>query len=58
MKNLGLSKDYDDILINEHINGGALKTMITGNDWKEIGVTKNGDQRCLISGVKSLFNIN
>jgi len=55
MKGLHLAQDYAQLIKDENINGKVLKTMKTKEDWKELGITKFGDLRLLVSGVEELF---
>jgi len=54
MKSLTLSKDYTDLVVSQHLNGIALQTMETKDDWKEFGINIFGDVRNLIAATKKL----
>jgi hypothetical protein len=54
MKKLKLSKDYSSLIIENNINGLALKTMKDKEDWKEAGIIVFGDLRALTQAVREL----
>lgn len=43
IKNLGLTKDYSEIIQANGIDGDALKFMTSKQHWNEIGITAYGD---------------
>jgi len=49
--NLSLSKDYGKLIKDQVINGEALLTLKTNEDWKEAGVAAFGDLRILVKRV-------
>lgn len=55
IQGLKLSQDYSSLIKEEHMNGMALETMQSSDDWKMLGVQKFGDQRALVNAVKKLF---
>ena len=54
---LPLSQNYFSLIKSNFISGVALKTMITREDWKELGIAIFGDQQILINSVKTLFKL-
>jgi len=48
---LSLTKNYEKLIKDQGINGEALLTLKTNDDWKEAGVTLFGDLRVLVKRV-------
>ncbi len=47
---------YKEAVVNNHLNGAALLTMITNDDWKDFGVSTFGDLRILSVEVSNLLS--
>jgi len=45
IKNLSLSQDYSQLIMDNAVDGSVLMTMTTDDDWKYLGITKFGDIR-------------
>lgn len=54
IKKVNISQDYSHLIIQNEINGLALESMKSKEDWMELGITVLGHARALSVAVQKL----